>query len=207
MDLVPANPEDSTSTNYASDTVEAPASAGVGRRTVLKAAAWSAPVIALAVAVPAASASGTEPEEPEEPQRNCTAIWYVGNGYGQTFADRVELVEPGQGKTIIYQTFLVMTFDTLAAAGNSPYVNIDFLNGGGRHYGWKFDNYPNPNLNDPGFTREMPTVPEILDGGLSFKVKYPTGLVGPRWVQPAGRNVHYNQRDQNHCFPIEWGLG
>lgn len=144
---------------------------GVSRRTVVKTAAWSMPVIAAAVAVPLAAASGgggTINSEANyywdaEAQGSFTTLVAAQDGLRATFSTQISYravpwVSPPDGASLV----VVVAFD-------SPVT----LDAGSSLGGWT----ASPGLGSTGTTFTFTITPSSFGGGLTFNV---TGTVaGP----------------------------
>lgn len=136
---------------------------GLSRRTVVKGAAWSVPVIAAAVAVPlaAASAGGFVNSEANyywaaESQGDYTTLSAAAGGLMATFSTQIAYranpwVNPPAGASLV----VVVTFD-------SP-VRLD---AGSSLGGWA----PSPALGATATTFSFTVTPSSFGGGLTFNV-------------------------------------
>ena len=115
------NALDSAETSGASDTARTP---GFDRRTLVKGAAWSVPVIALAVGAPAQASSGSH-------WTPCICGGKNGSGpYGQN----------DNGEYLVEQQLLIITYDRLPQ--NQIDVNVNFLEGGSHNFHYTSSNWP-----------------------------------------------------------------
>ena len=112
---------------------------GTTRRTVLKGAAWSVPVIAAAVATPLAAATGS-PDPNEELYFYITAAEVIGQGVssGEVRSNgvRISPQDPANPKTVAAGTRFVVT---VSYHGDDP--DFSFLNA---QYGVDWNKQQNP---------------------------------------------------------------
>lgn len=79
---------------------------GFDRRTVIKAAAWSAPVIAVAVATPLAAASETTPDpQPQPAPGGGLSSWQGGTSVQTWTASQPNRVQVNTGQTLGFNAF------------------------------------------------------------------------------------------------------
>lgn len=144
---------------------------GVSRRTVVKTAAWSVPVIAAAVAVPLAAASGGGPVDngdanyfwDAEAEGAFTSLVAAQDGLRATFSTQISyqatpFVSPPQNASLVVT--VVFTSAVTLDAGSSL-------------GGWS----ASPGLGSTGTTFTFTITPSSFGGGLTFNV---TGTVaGP----------------------------
>lgn len=136
---------------------------GISRRTIVKGAAWSVPVIAAAVAVPLAAASvgGVVNSEANyywaaESQGDYTTLSAAAGGLMATFSTQIAYratpwVNPPAGASLV----VIVTFD-------SP-VRLD---AGSSLGGWT----PSPALGSTATTFAFTLTPSSFGGGLTFNV-------------------------------------
>ncbi|UFS57833.1 hypothetical protein [Subtercola endophyticus] len=112
------------------DTTETPGTAdttpaGFSRRTLVKSAAWSVPVIALAVGAPAQASSTPHGWTP------CICGGKNGSGpYGQN----------DNGQYLVEEHLLIITYDRIPQ--NTIDVNVRFLDGTSKNFHYDFKNWP-----------------------------------------------------------------
>ncbi|GGF13092.1 hypothetical protein [Subtercola lobariae] len=134
----------------------------IPRRTLITGAAWSVPVIAIAVAAPAAAASTTSPPPPP-------STWTPVICGGPSSING----QNDNGQYLVEQHELVITYRTIPQ--NQIDVNVRFLDGTSHNVHYDFKNWPLA----PGSN-----VLTINLAGFS--------LTGPAWVQVDTFNSHYS---------------
>jgi hypothetical protein len=78
---------------------------GLDRRSVIKAAAWSAPVIAAAVATPLAAASGNTPAVPVPAPAGGLSVWQGGTSAQTWTVSAPNRVQVNSGQTVGFVAF------------------------------------------------------------------------------------------------------
>lgn len=181
---------------------------GASRRTIIKGAAWSVPVLAASIATPMAAASVTEPDREFAIQSNFGAGWYPAQ-QGSTAAGvyqfdcahgdkyfNVHGTEPGDVITNITVTHLVSThwpnqlaFSPLAGS-NSSWTNLTYV-GDEIVAGVSYKKYETTYTGSVTAVSDITAVPH----GFYFQVSsgfYPNGkMITRRSVMVNGQPVYY----------------